>query len=64
MKTVTVSEFSKEMDRIDKIQDEVNDILYNRGWLYKMFFLGKARKLHNEAGQRMNELWSKDLIVD
>lgn len=62
METITVSEFQEEMQEIEKIQDKVDDILHNHSWLYTVIYLKKAIRLHNQAGNRMIELYSKELI--
>ena len=63
MNTVTVSEFEKEMDEIDRLQDVVSEWCMSKS-IFRFLWSRKARKAHFEAGRRMTVLFSKELIED
>lgn len=62
--TVTVSEFSNEMDRIEIIQDKVLNILGSKNPFVRFFGFPKAKKLHFEAEEAMLKLFKKELVED
>lgn len=62
--TITVSEFSKEMDRIEEIQDEVSDILNSKNPFIYLFYFLKAERLHAQAEELMLKLFQKELVED
>lgn len=66
METITVSEFEKEMNEIEKLQEEVSNWINSKSFFVKFFDfgLGRMQKIHDEAGRRMGILFSKELIED
>ncbi len=61
---ITVTGFEIEMIKIEEIQKEVDELLYNENWFIRFFGFHKAKKLHFKAEQAMKELFAKELIED
>ena len=47
-----------KMKEIEKLQEEVSSILYNKNPFIRFFYHRKAMKLHMEAGIKINALLS------
>ena len=63
MNTITVSEFEKEMEEIDRLQDIVSNWCMSKS-IFRFLWRKQARNAHFEAGRRMKILFSKELIED
>lgn len=47
----------EKMKEIEKLQNDVAYILYNKNLLVRFFYHKKALKLHLEAGRKIDELF-------
>lgn len=63
METIKASEYLKEMDRIEELQNEVSRILTNNQ-VVKFLYFDRAVKLHEEAEESMRVLFGKKLVRD
>lgn len=56
---ISIQDVELELDRIEKMQEEVQEILHHKNPIVRFFKLNKALKIHNEAHEAMEKLFSR-----
>jgi hypothetical protein len=56
-KLLDATELENRFSEIEKLQDEVSRILYNKNPFVRFFYFRKATRLHQEADKKLRELF-------